>query len=70
MIIFENTNNKNPNLLHDYLINSDCVPTSLSHNAEYDEDGEKIKEATAIYIEIEEEKEQQLTELVNQFMTQ
>ena len=68
MIKFEN-NNKNPNELHDYLINN-CTPISLNHNAFYNEEGIKTKEATEIYIEIEEEKEQELTDLVNQFMSQ
>jgi len=69
MITFKN-NNKNPNELHDFLIDNDCKLLSLTHNAVYDEEGIKIVEATEIYIEIEKEKEQQLTELVNQFVEQ
>ena len=69
MIGFEN-DNKDPNKLHDFLIAKDCVPIFLGHNAKYSEDVVKIKEATEIYIEIEEGKEQELTDSVNQFMTQ
>jgi hypothetical protein len=61
---------KNPNELHDYLILNNCFPSYLGHNAKYNENGEQVVEATEIYIEIEAEKEQQLTDLVNQFMTQ
>lgn len=68
MITFENIN-KNPNELHDFLIVNDCRPISLSHNAIYDEDGAKVAEATEIYIELEEEKQEELTVLVNQFMS-
>ena len=66
---FEN-NNKNPNELHDYLINNDCEPITLCHNAIYDDDGNKATEATEIYIEIESEKQELLTNLVNSFMSQ
>lgn len=62
-------NIKNPNELHDFLIANNCFPTILSHNTVY-EDGEKVTEATEIYIEIEPEKEGLLTDLVNQFMSQ
>lgn len=41
----------------------------LNHNAIYSERGERIKEATEIYIEIEKEKEQELTNLVEEFMS-
>jgi hypothetical protein len=68
-MVFQNTN-KNPNDLHDYLINNDCQQIMLSHNANYSEYGEKTKEATEIHIEIEPEKEQQLVALVSQFMSQ
>lgn len=67
MIAFENKN-KNPNELHDFLIINQFTPISLTHNAEYNENGEKTQEATEIYIEIESEREQELTDLVNQFM--
>ena len=68
-MVFQNEN-RNPNDLHDYLINNNCTPIYLGHNAVYGDDGEKIEEATEIYIEIEEEKEQLLNDLVNQFMAQ
>ena len=67
-MIFQN-NSKNPNLLHDFLITNGCSPTVLCHNTIYNDDGEKISEATEIYIEIEPGKEEMLTDLVNQFMT-
>ena len=71
MITFQNKNNKNPNELHDYLIQNNCKPIFLGHNAVYSEEtGEKVQEATEIYIEIEPEKEQDLANLVNQFMSQ
>lgn len=70
MFVFENTSGKNPNMLHDYLIENDCEPVSLNHNAKYNENGEKTQEATEIYIAIDEEKEQMLSGLVNQFMSQ
>ncbi len=63
-------NGKNPDLLHDFLIENDCTPVSLTHNTTYNEDGTKAQEATEIYIEIEPEKEEMLTNLVNQFMTE
>lgn len=66
---FQNSD-KNPNELHDYLIQNNCKPLFLMHNAEYNDLGEKIAEAMEIYIEIEPEKEQELTNLVNQFMSQ
>lgn len=68
MITFHNLN-KNPNELHDYLISKKCAPMFLNHNAIYSERGERIKEATEIYIEIEKEKEQELTNLVEEFMS-
>ena len=61
--------NKNPDKLHDFLISNECKPIKLSHNAVYDDDGNKISEATEIHIEIEPEKEEMLTDLVNQFMS-
>ena len=67
-MILENKS-KNPNELHDFLIENNCIPVYLGHNAEYDEEGYKTKEATEIYIEIEEEKEEELTDLVEQFMS-
>lgn len=66
---FENAN-KNPNELHDFLIGNSCIPNYLAHNAEYDDAGEKVEEATEIVIDIKQEKEQELIDLVNQFMTQ
>lgn len=65
-----NNNKKNPNDLHDYLMKNDCIPKKIEHNANYNLEGEKIEEATEIYIEIEEEKVQKLIGLVNQFMSQ
>lgn len=62
------SNGKNPNELHDYLITNDCIPVSLTHNAVYDESGEKVEEATEINIEVESEKEMLLSDLVSHFM--
>ena len=64
-----NSAEKKPNELHDYLIENNCKPIYLGHNAMYDENCKKVKEATEIYIEIEEEREQELTGLVNLFMS-
>lgn len=63
-----NNSNKNPNDLHDYLIDNNCNPYKLTHNKKYTEEG--IREATKIWIEIEDEdKGKILSDLVNQFMS-
>ena len=63
-------NGKNPDLLHDFLIDNNCTPLSLLHNSTYNEDGTIKNEATEIYIEIDPEKEVLSTDLINQFMSQ
>lgn len=68
-MVFQNSG-KNPNELHDFLISNNCTPLSLMHNAVYNDEGEKTLEATEIYIEVESGKEDLLTSLVNDFMSQ
>jgi hypothetical protein len=62
--------NKDPNGLHKYLVDKNCKPLSLGHNAVYGILGEKEKEATEIYIEIDPEKEQFVDQLISDFMSQ
>jgi len=70
MITIKN-NGKDPNELHQHLINNACKPIALTHNAKYDELlGIKTQEATEIYIVFEPEKEDLLNQLVQQFMSQ
>lgn len=57
---------KNPNDLHDFLIENSCIPLNLHHNRVYAESG--ITEATEIYIDVEPEKEELLINLVADFM--
>ena len=68
--MLEFNNVKNANKLHDFLIVNDCKPISLKNNAEYDSELNLVKPATKIWIEIEYEKEQQLIDLVEQFMSE
>ena len=68
-MLFTN-NKKDPNRLHDFLISNNCNPINLKNNRIYNDLGEVEQEATEIYIDIESEKEQQLIDLVNQFMSQ
>lgn len=58
---------KNPNLLHDFLIKNGCTPVSIGHNAVDDIVGDRIKDATEVYIKIEDEKVGMLTTLVERF---
>lgn len=67
-MMFQNQD-KDPNQLHDFLIQNDCKPIELSHNAQYSENS-KVSEATEIYIKVESEKETLLNQLVQQFMAQ
>lgn len=68
IITFKNNNKKNPDRLHDFLIQNNCKPIYLKHNTIYDEEGEREEYATEIYIEIEESEQERLINLVNQFM--
>lgn len=69
VIEIENTNNLNPNLLHEHLIANKCYPVTLKHNRKY-EDDELKTEATKIWIEIEERNKEKTLRLVEEYTSQ
>ncbi|WP_458412794.1 hypothetical protein ACNQFZ_18585 [Schinkia sp. CFF1] len=64
---FSNTN-KNPNKLHDFLIQNNIIPTRFIHDRSYDELGVVLEEAKTFFITVQDKDIENVLVLIEQFL--